>query len=105
MIDVIIAACGGAFVAGAFGLIQSWLGRRAQKSDMTDAAIADLRAGLRVVLYDRIKHLSKKYIAEGEVSADALEDLISMHTIFHDNLDGDGLLDALMETVKGLRIK
>lgn len=58
-----------------------------------------------MMLYDRIKFLGKKYIATGEIEADALEDLIEMHRIYHDELDGNGYLDTLMAQVKQLHIK
>lgn len=54
-------------------------------------------AGIRILLYDRIKHLCKQYIAAGEINADDLEDLIHMHAIYHDELKGNGYLDKLMD--------
>ncbi len=61
-------------------------------------------AGIRMLLYDRIKHLGKSYIDRGSISTDELEDLISMHRIYHDDLSGNGFLDAIMNQVKSLPI-
>lgn len=62
-------------------------------------------AGVRMLLYDRIKHLGKAYIQRGSVTSDELEDLIAMHKIYHDDLGGNGFLDTLMDSVRTLPIK
>lgn len=58
-----------------------------------------------MLLYDRIKHLGKSYIERGSISTDELEDLVEMHAIYHEDLDGNGFLDAIMASVKALPIK
>lgn len=99
--DVIIAACGGATVAGLFGIIQWVLQRRAAKGERQSGTAA----GVKILLYDKIKYLAKKHIAAGEISAEDLEDLMAMHKIYHDDLGGNGYLDSLMASVKRLPIK
>ena len=64
-----------------------------------------VRAGMKMLLYDRIKHLGKSYIERGSISTDELEDLVEMHSIYHEDLDGNGFLDAIMASVKALPIK
>lgn len=64
-----------------------------------------ISAGVRMLLYDRVKHLGEKYRADGEISGDKLEDLIRMHKIYHDELNGNGYLDSVMEAVRALPIK
>jgi len=83
-----------ALIAGIFNLIQ---GR--QKNEQ------GIAKGVRQLLYDRIKHRGKRYIADGSISLDELEDLIEMHTIYHDDLGGNGYLDSLMAQVKKLPIR
>lgn len=121
--EVILAIVGGsagaALVAGAFSLIQWRLSRKAQKEDRaTDRKIADcatrgaeikeltrmvgvLCVADRTILYDRIKHLAKSYIARGYITVEEQEDLNLMHSVYHDKdkLDGNGFLDNLMHTV------
>lgn len=63
-----------------------------------------VQSGVRVLLYDRIKFLGKTYIARGCVEPDALEDLIAMHKIYHDELEGNGFLDKIMSDVKHLPV-
>ena len=115
-------AGGAAFVGGLFALLQWWLNRRAKKKDAAAATNASVCAARgeeiqevkrlvnvlvvadRTILYDRIKHLGKTYIARGYVTLEELEDLERMHQVYHDKdkLNGNGFLDELMKTVKSL---
>ena len=95
--DIFIAVIGSgalsAVISGVFTLMRD---RRAKKDGV--------RAGVRQLLYDKIKCLCKKYIEDNEISAEDLEDLIDMHRIYHDELSGNGYLDHLTEEVKKLKI-
>lgn len=115
-----VGAGGAAAVKGLFDLIHWFLNRRAKKED--DAAAREqeeekqeksdleelnrkidvLFLADRTILYDRIKHLGKTYIARGYVTVEELEDLKRMHEVYHDpdKLNGNGFLDDLMHTVK-----
>lgn len=112
-------AGGAAIVAGLFGLITWRLNRKAQKEDRAAAkkeaasiqentAMQKLNQRIdilfladRTLLYDRIKHLGKSYIARGYITVEELEDLKRMHQVYHDpdKLDGNGFLDDLMDAV------
>lgn len=116
-------AGGAAIVAGLFALIQWRLNRKAQKEDkaadrqFADCAargrdIAELSRKMdvlfladRTILYDRIKHLAKSYIARGWVTVEELEDLNRMHEVYHDEdkLNGNGFLKELMNTANHLQ--
>lgn len=115
-------AGGAAIVAGLFALIQWRLNRKAQKEDKAaDLNIKECAArgedlkelkrmvevlfvADRTILYDRIKHLGKSYIARGYVTVEELEDLTHMHGVYHDKdkLNGNGFLDELMTAVNQL---
>lgn len=82
-----------ALVSGVFALVRD---RKARNDGV--------RAGVRQLLYDKIKHLGNMYIAAGQISPDDLEDLIDMHKIYHDELGGNGYLDHVMEAVKDLDV-
>ena len=74
----------------------NFLERRRNRKDNT-------AAGLRILLYDRIKHLAKSYIERGNITAEELEDLMQMHKVYHD-LGGNGYLDKLMDQVHRLQV-
>lgn len=60
--------------------------------------------GVQLLLYDRIKYLSKSYIKDGQITPEDLEDLTRMWSCYHDDLEGNGYLDSLMGAVKKLPI-
>lgn len=109
---------GTALVGGIFTLLQWRLNRKAAREDRAaelgktesrelKRLVSVLVEADRTILYDRIKHLGKSYIARGYVTVEELEDLDLMHTVYHDKdkLGGNGFLDALMKTVHGLEVK
>ena len=125
MLSILGGSCGAAAVGGVFSLVQWWLNRKAAKEDKAEERTAvdctargkeirelkDMMGVLvvadRTILYDRIKHLGKSYIARGYVTVEELEDLDLMHSVYHDKdkLNGNGFLDALMKTVHSLPVK
>ena len=115
LISIIGGAAGAAFVTGVFSLILFAVKRKAERADRaedrenaekseTQEAIEDLRMGLMILLYDRIKHLGMSYIKRGSITPEELKDLIGMHKIYHNELHGNGFLDRLMEQVEALPI-
>lgn len=88
--------------SGAFSaIINALLAARREKRQKETG----VSAGVRMLLYDRIKHLGKAYIQRGSVTSDELEDMIARHKIYHDDLAGNGFLDTLMDSVRSLPIK
>lgn len=127
--EIVLAILGGgvgtALVGGIFTLIQWRLNRKAAREDRAEEAstascaargqeIRDLKRLVnvlveadRTILYDRIKHLGKSYIARGYITVEELEDIDLMHGVYHDKdkLGGNGFLDALMKTVHALEVR
>lgn len=111
---------GSAIVVGLFALAQWRLNRKAQKEDRAadkevsncaargreisqlQEAVNHLIVADRTLLYDRIKHLAKTYIKRGYITVEEYEDLKRMHKVYHDDLNGNGFLDYLMEDVDKL---
>ena len=109
---------GSTLVAGMFTLLQWRLSRKAAREDRAAELAAQERRELkrlvgvlveadRTILYDRIKHLGKSYIARGYITVEELEDLDLMHEVYHnkEKLGGNGFLDALMKTVHTLEVR
>ena len=101
-----------AVVAGTFKLLELKYG---YKIKLKESGIKDIKCltecvntlkdANRVILYDRIKCLCKCYLKAGFVEYDDRRDLIEMHTLYHDNLGGNGHIDLLMSEVVKLPLK
>ena len=122
---IIGGSCGAAVVTGVFGVIMFLLNRKAKKEDDAEqqqvancsARAEELKELKRMVevlfvadrtlLYDRIKHIGKAYIARGYITVEELEDLTLMHSVYHDKdkLNGNGFLDGIMENVHKLQLR
>jgi hypothetical protein len=118
LLAILGGGAGTALVGGIFALIQWKLTRKAAREDRAaEVSTQELRelkrlVGVlveadRTILYDRIKHLGKSYLARGYLTVEELEDIDLMHTVYHDKdkLGGNGFLDALMRTVHDLEVR
>lgn len=99
MLETIIAACGGAAIA-VIGQLIMWLVNRKATKHERNAQMAD---GVMVLLQDRLKHLAKHYIADGQIDPEDLQEIIAMHECYK-ALGGNGYLDTLMQAVRSLTI-
>lgn len=75
------------------GIFSVWRSRKEREDGVV--------AGVRMLLYDRVKFLGKKYLERSQVTIEELEDLVEMHRIYH-SLGGNGFLDSIMDSVKHL---
>lgn len=59
----------------------------------------------RLIMKDRLRSLCMHYIEQGWIYEDELEDIIVMHSCYHNDFNGNGFLDKQMERVNQLKIK
>ena len=118
LLAILGGGVGSALVGGVFALIQWRFNRKAAREDRAAALsgqelrelkrlVGVLVEADRTILYDRIKHLGKAYIARDYITVEELEDIDLMHRVYHDTdkLGGNGFLDALMRTVHDLEVR
>lgn len=74
------------------------------EKDMEDKVNALINAD-RYIMFDRIRYLGQKYVAEKEVDFDDRRILNQMHDVYHNELGGNGDLDELMKAVNALPLK
>ena len=74
------------------------------EKDMKDKVNALINAD-RYIMFDRIRYLGQKYVAEKEVDFDDRRILNQMHDVYHNELGGNGDLDKLMKAVNTLPLK
>ena len=97
-----LAAVVGALIAQVGEGIRQRRKRKYEKTDTKEAGIEAMKDGLKWVLYDRIRFLGQKYIADGKVDFDDRRILNQMHKSYHDGLGGNGDLDNIMSEVNRL---
>ena len=102
MLTIILG--GGATAAVVSGIMQIilWkMDRKAAKEDDEDIVME----AIRLILHDRIKYIGTKYINDRTVSIEDLRDIMEMHRFYHDKLNGNGLLDYIMQEVRTLPLR
>lgn len=62
-------------------------------------------AGVRILLESTIRERCESYIARGSITADELSHLHRMWQCYHDDMNGNGFLNALMSACSKLRIE
>ena len=70
----------------------------------TDTKIAAIVEGQKCILLDRLQHLGRAYIKDGEIDYDDRRRLHQMHDAYH-GLGGNGDLDELMSDVNDLPLQ
>lgn len=80
--------------------LSSDLDKEITDSDLNNSS---LQAGLREMLYDRIKHLCKRYETEGEIREEEYNSLNRMWQVYHNDLGGNGYLNGEMEAIEALK--
>ncbi|MCD8004638.1 MAG: hypothetical protein LUE91_03155 [Oscillospiraceae bacterium] len=93
IVAIISSGALSALISGLFSLVQN----RKKKTD-------GVTNGVQQLLYDRIKYLCKAHLERGKIATNDLDDLEQMHEIYHDDLDGNGFLDDLVNAVRKLPI-
>lgn len=68
----------------------------------TDDKNRSLQAGLREILYDRIKFLCRKYTSEGKIREEDYNSIKRMWNVYHTDLGGNGFLNSEMENIDEL---
>ena len=74
------------------------------EKDMEDKVNALVNAD-KYILFDRIRYLGQRYVADNEVDFDDRRILNQMHDVYHNELGGNGDLDELMKAVNTLPLK
>lgn len=104
-------------------VVQWCLQRKAAKEDRTEEKdreeihkIKDWERGMELkvnalvnadkyILFDRIRYLGQRYVADNEVDFDDRRILRQMHEVYHNELGGNGDLKELMDAVNALPLK
>lgn len=72
--------------------------------DITESLI-DVKDGQKVILYDRILYISRKFILEGSISYEDKTNLNKMYSVYHNQLGGNRDLDTVIRDINELPTK
>lgn len=86
------------------GILTTILNRIFAISDRKREKDTVLVVGLRTLLMVQIRSLGKKYIQDGAIDADDLDDITKLWNIYHEEMGGNGYLDTIMSRVRSLPI-
>lgn len=73
--------------------------------DELKAMVSALVDSNKFLIYERIRYLGQVYISKGEIDFDERRILHAMHDTYHNGLNGNGDLDALMKQIDELPLK
>ena len=115
VVSVLAGGIGAAAITGIFKLLEIWASLKADNTKAKQKAVEakveknkdqldTLTAAMRVILHDRIKYLIRRYSDEGKISYDDRRDILDMYSIYHDDLGGNGNLDALMKALDKIQV-
>lgn len=93
--EILIAVLGSSALASCISGIFNLIALKTKKT-------SGLEEGVRILLYKYIKDACCAAINRGFITSDEYEDLIKMHSVYHNALNGNGYLDTEMEDVKQL---
>ena len=95
---ILVAVIGSGVFNTLLGYILSARERRKSRNE-------EVNKSLRLLMKDRLRFLCMHYVRQGWIYEDELEDIISMHNCYHDDLGGNGYLDELMRRTKNLEVR
>lgn len=110
---IIVALIGGLLGGSTISALVNQIGdgirekkrRQYDRSDEKDKELEALKAGMKWVIFDRIRFIGHSYIKAKEIDFDDRRILNEMHKCYHDGLNGNGDLDNLMHEVNSLPLK
>ena len=82
--------------------IMGKLNEMEDKLNNLESRLGGLERAQRITMHERIKRLASKYCEQGSISFSDYEVIKQMHSIYHNDLHGNGFLDAVMEDVDNL---
>lgn len=101
--EILVALLGAATGSGVGVIVVACLQRKWAKQDKHDERVDALVDANKVLMVDRVRHLGKRYIAEGEIHLEDKENLIAMYKAYK-KLGGNGHLETVMEEVNTLKV-
>lgn len=101
LVDLLSGAFGAAVVVGVFELIRHARDRKEKKNDDSEST----RKALRYLMLYVIQERAKQHIREKSITLEDRRALHHWHSLYHNELGGNGDADALMAQVDKLPLQ
>lgn len=102
--QIVLAIIGASLGSGGItSIILALLNRKWSKKDAMQKQIEALTEAQKVVMIDRVRHLGRTYIGQGQIVFEDKENLKDMHKAYQ-GLGGNGHLDPVMSEVEKLQV-
>lgn len=103
MENLIVALIGALTGSGVCSVVIVLLQRKWAKQDSHDERVDALVEANKVLMIDKVRHLGKKYISDGEIHLEDKENLQEMYSAYK-RLGGNGHLDTVISEVNHLKV-
>lgn len=101
IVVTLLSVCLGS--SGLTAIILALLQRKWAKDDRKDDRVDALVAAQKVIMIDRVRHLSKAHIVSGEISLEDKETIKEMFAAYK-ALGGNGHLNTIMGEIDKLKV-
>lgn len=82
-------------------LITHWITEKKKNNDKEEG----VKEAARLLMKNELRSLCRAYIEQGWIYEDELEDLMAMHSCYHNDLNGNGFLNKQMTKVENLEVR
>lgn len=103
MESLMIALIGALTGSGVSSVVVVLLQRKWAKQDKHDERVDAIVEAQKVLMIDKVRHLGKKYIGNGEIHLEDKENLKEMYDAYK-KLGGNGHLETVMAEVNHLKV-
>lgn len=101
--ELLIGILGAGIGSGIMAIILACLQHKWKKADCHDERMTALITAQKVLMIDRVRHLGKEYIQNGEISLEDKENINDMYHAYK-GLGGNGHLETVMREIQDLKV-
>ena len=95
----------GAFTAVISAFVNYNLNKKIKADECKKTKEDGIASGVQILLEERIDRIAKKNIEQGFIYDDDKDRLTRMWIVYHDQLEGNGHLNDIMELVRKLEVR
>jgi hypothetical protein len=102
---IVAVVSSGAFASAISAIVNYKLSKKIKAEETKKTKEDGIASGVQILLEERIDRIAKKHIELGYIYDDDKDRLNRMWHVYHDQLDGNGHLNDIMDLVSKLEVK